>query len=522
MTVALRLVCLLFVLCCYSVFVVCLNEEGLVLLSFKGSLKNSEISLTNWNSSDESPCSWSGVTCREEKVISLSIPNKNLSGFLPTSLGNLSALHHLNLGNNDLFGSLPPELFNAKGLQSLVLSGNSFSGNLPSQLGQLSYLQTLDLSENLINGSIPSSIFNCKKLKILVLGKNNFSGSLPDGFGTSLTNLQRLDLSFNRLSGSIPDDIGNLSNIRANLDMSHNLFRGPIPASLGSLPEAVYIDLSYNNLSGAIPQNGTLQNVGPTAFVGNHLLCGPPLKIPCSAGTSDLNSQSLVHNPTTNSGGNFGKRGKHENFCAHVLITIVPATLVGFCLILFLLTYLHKKVCSNKRAELVGTCKFEDRSTAKRDIFCFPKDALETLSENMDQHKFVRLDLNFDFSLEQLLKASAYILCKSGTGILYKVVLEDGLALAVRRLGDGGSQRFKDFQTEVEAIGKIRHPNIVALRAYCWSVEEKLLIYDYIPNGDLATAIHGNSRSLLSFSNQTGTLRLLCHLLVHISLLLFS
>jgi serine/threonine protein kinase len=74
---------------------------------------------------------------------------------------------------------------------------------------------------------------------------------------------------------------------------------------------------------------------------------------------------------------------------------------------------------------------------------------------------------------------------------MYKVVLEEGIALAVRRLGEGGSQRFKEFQTEVEAIGKLRHPNIATLRAYYWSVDEKLLIYDYIPNGSLASAIHG-------------------------------
>jgi len=52
-------------------------------------------------------------------------------------------------------------------------------------------------------------------------------------------------------------------------------------------------------------------------------------------------------------------------------------------------------------------------------------------------------------------------------------------------------QRFKEFQTEVEAIGKVRHPNIVTLRAYYWSFDEKLLIYDYIPNGSLSAAIHG-------------------------------
>ncbi|WOL16236.1 germin-like protein 2-1 [Canna indica] len=88
--------------------------------------------------------------------------------------------------------------------------------------------------------------------------------------------------------------------------------------------------------------------------------------------------------------------------------------------------------------------------------------------------------------------ASTFVLGKSGIGIVYKVVLDDGLTLAVRSLGEGGSQRFKEFQTEVESIGKVRHSNIVTLKAYYWSIDEKLPIYDYIPNGNLATAIHGH------------------------------
>ena len=101
------------------------------------------------------------------------------------------------------------------------------------------------------------------------------------------------------------------------------------------------------------------------------------------------------------------------------------------------------------------------------------------------------VDGETELEAETLLKASAYILGASGSSIVYKAVLADGTAFAVRRLGEGGLQRFKEFQTEVEAIGKLRHLNIVTLRPYYWSIDEKLLIYDYVPNGSLAIALHG-------------------------------
>ena len=483
--------CFLFLVWNCLAFVVSLNEEGKALLSFKRSLKElPEGSLTNWNTSKDNPCSWLGVTCKEDKVVSLSLPNSKLSGILPADLGKLSALRRLNLGNNKFFGNLPSDFFNAKELKSLILSGNSLSGPLPLQIGKLNSLRTLDLSQNSFNGSLPSSIVQCKKLKILCLDKNSFSGPLPDGFGTSLTSLQKLNLSDNRFTGSVPGDMGNLLNLRATLDMSHNLFNGPIPASLGKLPRTVYIDLTYNNLSGPIPQIGTLLDVGPTAFIGNPFLCGPPLKNPCSSGSKNIYSQSLIPKPPLNTDQNSIKNGKHHHL--GIVITIVAGIMVGICFIGLLFSYSYKKVYACKGSKRIGGCSFEENSLVRRDIFCFAKDVLETLSESIEPYNFVRFDLELDFNVDQLLTASAYLLGKCGLGILYKVVLENGQTLAVRRLGEGGSQRFKEFQTQVEAIGKIKHPNIVTLLAYCWSVEEKLLIYEYVPNGDLASAIHGN------------------------------
>lgn len=477
-----------FLLLCNSHFIVhvcCLNDEGYTLLTFKQSItQDPEGSLNNWNYSDQTPCSWNGIACKEEKVVSVSIPKKKLLGFISPVLGSLSELRHLNLRNNRFMGGLPLELFRAEKLQSLVLYGNSFSGLVPNEISRLTYLQTLDLSSNFFNGSIPNSLIQCKRLRSLDLSQNNFTGSIPAGFGSNLGFLEKLDLSFNRFTGSIPKDLGNLSNLQGTVDLSHNLFNGSIPPSLGNLPEKVYIDLTYNNLTGPIPQNGALVNRGPTAFIGNPGLCGPPLKSLCNP--NDASSPSSFPYLPSNEPSDTRETGR-KGLSKSGVIAIIISDVIGICLIGLVLSYCYSRICvcgKKKRG-------YEKGGKGRNECLCFRKDESETLSEHVEQYDLVALDTQLGFDLDELLKASAFVLGKSGIGIVYKVVLEDGVTLAVRRLGEGGSQRFKEFQTEVEAIGKLKHPNIVTLRAYYWSVDEKLLIYDYVPNGNLGTAIHG-------------------------------
>ncbi|KAH7658415.1 Non-specific serine/threonine protein kinase protein [Dioscorea alata] len=483
--------------------VVCLNEEGLALLSFKASItEDLNGSFANWDSSKQNPCSWNGITCKDSRVVSISFPKERLLGSIASSLGSLASLRHVNLRNNRLFGSLPLELFQARGLQSLVLYGNALSGLIPPEIGNLAFLQVLDLSLNTLTGSLPNALINCKRLKTLVLSHNNLTGSLPIGFGNGLNALEKLDLSYNRLNGSIPMDIGNMSKLEGTADFSHNLFSGLIPLSLGDLPEKVYIDLTYNNLSGPIPQNGALVNRGPTAFIGNPLLCGPPLKTPCS---NRVPADGPAMFPTIEGGENEGIISKRTSMSKGIVVAIVVCDLFGIALIALLFFYCYRRAIAMRLNEANGS-NDKDLKAMKECLCCMDEDS-ETSSENVEQNDLIPLDRHVKFNLDELLKASAFVLGKSEIGIVYKVVLDNGLMLAVRRLGEGGSQRFKEFQTEVEAVGKVRHPNIVTLRAYYWSVEEKLLIYDFIPNGNLSAAIHGRSGPV-SFSPMSWAVRL--------------
>ncbi|VAI52159.1 unnamed protein product [Triticum turgidum subsp. durum] len=98
------------------------------------------------------------------------------------------------------------------------------------------------------------------------------------------------------------------------------------------------------------------------------------------------------------------------------------------------------------------------------------------------------------YSLEELLRASAETLGRGEAGSTYKAVMETGFIVTVKRMrcGDAGAL---EFGRRAEELGRVRHPNVVALRAYFQAKEERLLVYDYYPNGSLFSLVHGSRPS---------------------------
>ncbi len=109
-----------------------------------------------WNTTE--PCSWYGVSCSGGHVTSLYLIDKNLTGSLPNSLGNLSELEYLYLMGNQFSGSIPKSLGNLSNLEVLLLSHNQLSGYLPESLGNLSNLIWFHLGDNELSKSIPKVI----------------------------------------------------------------------------------------------------------------------------------------------------------------------------------------------------------------------------------------------------------------------------------------------------------------------------------------------------------------------------
>jgi hypothetical protein len=94
------------------------------------------------------------------------------------------------------------------------------------------------------------------------------------------------------------------------------------------------------------------------------------------------------------------------------------------------------------------------------------------------------------FDLEDLLRASAEVLGKGTFGTAYKAVLEAGAVVAVKRLKDVTISE-KEFKEKIDSVGAMDHESLVPLRAYYFSRDEKLLVYDYMPMGSLSALLHG-------------------------------
>ncbi|KAI3962676.1 hypothetical protein MKW92_006105 [Papaver armeniacum] len=231
-------------------------------------------------------------------LIILNLANNNFGGSIPTGIGSLQIL---SLRSNKFSGSIPENIVHLQDLQILDLSLNNLSGHIPNGLGNLS---------GFINNAAPTSgfgiQFSIKGIMMEIKNQYNYSstidlscnslrGNIPKDIGL-LKQLYSLNLSHNHLTNDIPESIGNLSALES-LDFSSNRLSGHIPQSLTTIDTMAVLNLSYNELSGRIPRGDHFDtlSVDGSAFSGNELLCGYPIKKLCEG---DRNTSINNANPT--------------------------------------------------------------------------------------------------------------------------------------------------------------------------------------------------------------------------------
>ncbi|CAM6047045.1 unnamed protein product [Sphagnum compactum] len=258
----------------------CLPAESAALLSFKAGIKEDPAGLlANWLPHTDC-CNWDYVGCNSKgHVISVNLnpnPPVNTGVFLTGPLGSwfcdLPQLQVLDLSQmQNLTGTIPSAIGNLIDLVHLFLSTNKLKGTIPSTIGNLKKLQTLSLGENRITGSIPSSLGDIgPSLTYIDFGSASLSGSIPDSL-YQLTNLNALFLIHNHMSGPLSPLIGNLAQLE-DLEISTNEFSGPLPSTLGKLSKLSVLDLSNNKFSGSMPASiGDIVNLGDLNLANNRL-----------------------------------------------------------------------------------------------------------------------------------------------------------------------------------------------------------------------------------------------------------
>jgi Leucine-rich repeat (LRR) protein len=417
------------------------------------------------------------------RLTTLDLSKQNLSGELPFELSGLPNLHVIALQENKFSGVVPEGFSSLVSLQYVNLSSNAFSGHIPENYGFLRSLVVLSLSHNHITGIIPSGIGNSSDIEILELGSNSLAGRIPTEL-SRLTHLKVLDLGGNKLTGDMPEDIskclslttllvdhnnlagaipGSLSNLSklTMLDLSANNLSGEIPSNLSMIPGLVYFNVSGNNLEGEIPQSLGSRFNNPAVFADNQGLCGKPLESKCE-GTDNRDKKRLL--------------------VLIIIIAVGACILVLFCCFYIIGLWRWRK----KLKERVSGEKKKSPARASSGA-----SGGRVSSENGGP-KLVMF--NSKITLAETIEATRQfdeenVLSRTRFGLVFKACYNDGMVLSIRRLPDGSLDE-NMFRKEAESLGKIKHRNLTVLRGYyAGPPDMRLLAYDYMPNGNLATLL---------------------------------
>ncbi|XVF29749.1 hypothetical protein REPUB_Repub15cG0148800 [Reevesia pubescens] len=494
-------------------------------------------------------------------VQEIQLLNMNLSGTLAPELAQLSHLEILDFMWNELTGSIPKEIGHISTLRLLDLSWNHLTGSIPSN--KLSdNMTTIDLSDNQLNGSIPGSFSDLPSLQTLSLENNFLTGPVPTdiwqnmSFSTSAR--LKLDLrnnSFSSIQGHLNPPVnvtlrleGNPVCKNANL-LNISQFCGPesgedemrtnLNSSTANCPIHAcptdnfyeYVPASPEPCHCALPLRIDYRLKSPSfsyfspyiqpfeAYVTSSLNLslyqlsidtyswekGPRLrmhlKIFPSINTSAFNAsevQRIRHVytswtfPPNDFFGpyellNFTLIGRYavvnfENETKGISKGILIGAVVGGVACAVALSVIVTIVITRRHA------RYYHEMSRKR--------SSRRVSMKIDGVK--------DFTFKEMVLAtdnfnSSSQVGQGGYGKVYKGTLSDKTVVAIKRAEEGSLQGQKEFLTEIKLLSRLHHRNLVSLVGYCDEEAEQMLVYEFMPNGNLRDWLSAKATETLNF-----------------------
>ncbi|XP_062226261.1 probable LRR receptor-like serine/threonine-protein kinase At1g63430 [Phragmites australis] len=416
------------------------SDDVSALLAFKRAIYEDPLSkLSDWNSKDKDPCTWSGVGCSafNSRVVTLELSNSSLQGFLAPEIGSL------------------------RSLQKLMLDHNTFMGSIPKEIGMLKNLTELDLGTNQLAGPIPSEIGDMPKITKIDLHGNRLKGAIPPELG-KLASLVELRLSNNSLTGIIPSN-----------DSSMEFANSTDQIGLCQLSQLTDIDLSYNFLAGDIPM--CLKQIQRSSLVGNCFQNNGTVNRPVQE------CQSSQDAGEDNHGGN-EQKGLLEPLWLLILGVVAAVSLL--CL-LTLCTITGLKRCRARSSRSGNNVPWTRAVSWKENtVISIDDDLLGNVPKISRQE------------LAEACEDFSNIIGSSHETVVYKGTLKDGQEIAVVSLSVSvhywNNHVELYFQKEVIEMARLGHENAAKMVGYCKESDpfSRMLAFQYPPNGTLYEHIH--------------------------------
>ncbi|XP_023737126.1 calmodulin-binding receptor kinase CaMRLK [Lactuca sativa] len=488
----------------FSCFVTTLVLSTFFMLSESANCNNTDhviiskafMSVYNFNSS------W--LVCSNSQISEINLSSRNLTGALSWKfLKNLTHIHTINLSNNSLKGYIPSWFWSIPNLVEVNLSKNKLGGTIGFESGSgLSSIQVLNLSFNRFTNL--AHLSNFSNLSVLDMSYNNLK-VLPFGLN-SVKKLQHLDLSSCNISGDLKP-ISNLTSLEF-LDVANNHMSGTFPDDFPPLSNINFLNISFNNFSGVLPYD-KVQRFGNSSFINSGML----FKFSNTSVNHTATVPVSVHHPKES------HVKPHQILSAHSnpkdpnsvkeykkpsskkrLIWIIIISSISF------LVLLAMGVCIY--------CIFKKRKMAKRNKWA--------ISKPVHQHQPFKIEKSGPFSFEtesgsswvvdvrepssaavvmfekplmsftfkDLMAATSQfgkesLLAEGRCGPVYRAVLPGEIHVAVKVLENARGMSHDDAVSMFENLSKLKHPNLLPISGYCIAGKEKLVLYEFMANGDL-------------------------------------